>query len=423
MLTKEQNELLTRTGPGTPCGEFMRRYWQPVALSEELSADTPIPVRIMSENLVLYRGESGKPALLGLRCPHRGADLSYGRIEGEHLRCLYHGWLFGGDGRCLEQPSEPPGSTFKERIRQPAYCCEEAGGLIFGYLGPNPAPLLPALRFLSAPDAQVWCTKILHDCNYLQGSEGSFDPQHLSYLHRVQRGAARPDVNAMLAADTAPRIEVEEMPFGTRIYTSRSVDTDQAFVRVTNFIMPNCAAFGGQQRADPAVDRRDNDGYQLDWLVPIDDLRFWKYSVAYRYREALDKEYLQRSVMGEADEPYRMRRNAGNRYLQNRAEMKESTYTGLGVNFAIHDLWAVEAQGAVADRTAEHLGASDAAIIAMRRQMLKGIAAVQAGTDPAGVRRDAADDPHADVVVWSQRQSATAEVREFWRRAGEVTNV
>src|ERR1700761_5659403 len=113
MLTQAQNKLLTETAAGTPCGTFMRRYWQPVALAEELDAETPIPVRVMGENLVLYRQPNGRPALMERRCPHRGMDLSYGRLEEGGLRCLYHGWLFNPNGQCLEQPNEPAASTFK----------------------------------------------------------------------------------------------------------------------------------------------------------------------------------------------------------------------------------------------------------------------------------------------------------------------
>src|SRR5919198_3246800 len=130
MLTKEENDLLTRTGPGTPCGELLRRYWQPAALSEELPVGgAPIPIRLLGEDLVLFRDELGRPGLLGLHCAHRGADLSYGRLEDGGLRCLYHGWLYDIAGRCLEQPGEPPGSTFKDRVRQPAYPCQELAGV------------------------------------------------------------------------------------------------------------------------------------------------------------------------------------------------------------------------------------------------------------------------------------------------------
>src|SRR5437763_5802059 len=153
VLTKEENDLLTQTGPGTPCGELQRRYWQPAALAEELPpGGAPLPIRLLGEDLVLFRDEEGKPGLLGVHCAHRGADLSYGRLEDGGLRCIYHGWLYDRTGRCLEQPGEPAGSTFHERIRHLAYPCREVGGIIFCYMGPGEPPLFPGYEFLSVPD-------------------------------------------------------------------------------------------------------------------------------------------------------------------------------------------------------------------------------------------------------------------------------
>ena len=132
MTTREENELLTQTGPGAPGGDFMRRYWQPTALSEELPpGGAPVTVRLLGEDLVLFRDDQGRPGLLGLHCAHRGADLSYGRLEDGGLRCIYHGWLYDVHGQCLEQPGEPAGSTFHQRIRLPAYACHEQAGVIF----------------------------------------------------------------------------------------------------------------------------------------------------------------------------------------------------------------------------------------------------------------------------------------------------
>ena len=179
MLTQEQNDLICRTGPGTPGGEFMRRYWQPVALAEELPpGGAPIPVELLSEKLTLYRDEHGNPCLIARRCPHRGADLSYGRVEAGGIRCLYHGWVFSGDGRCLEQPGEPAGSSLREKVKFVAYPCREAGGLIFAYLGPGEPPRLPALPFLAGKTDHAWYTKIHHECNYLQGQEGKQHDHH-----------------------------------------------------------------------------------------------------------------------------------------------------------------------------------------------------------------------------------------------------
>src|SRR3954462_7173662 len=178
--TAEENARLTQTGPGTPGGNLMRRYWQPVALREELPmGGAPIPVRLLGEDLVLFRDDAGQPGLLGIHCAHRGADLSYGRGEDGGLRCIYHGWLYDVRGQCLEQPGEPTGSTFHERIRQTAYPCQERAGMILAYLGPGEPPLVPSYEFLTAPAGYVYANKVHHECNYHQANEGNLDPTHL----------------------------------------------------------------------------------------------------------------------------------------------------------------------------------------------------------------------------------------------------
>ena len=161
MLSQEENDLITRTGPGTPGGQLLRRYWQAVALAEELPADgAPLPVRIMSEDLVLFRDDHGDLGLVGRHCSHRRADLSYGRIENGGLRCLYHGWLFDRHGNCLEQPCEPPAKRFCEKVRHPAYPCQERAGIIFAYLGPGEPPMFPAYEPFLAPSNHLLVTKI-----------------------------------------------------------------------------------------------------------------------------------------------------------------------------------------------------------------------------------------------------------------------
>src|SRR5437016_14226039 len=149
MITREESELLTRVGPATPMGQLLRRYWQPIVLSDELPpGGPPKPLKILGEDLVLFRDDQGRPGLLGLHCSHRGADLSYGRLEDGGLRCIYHGWLYDINGRCLEQPGEPAGSTFNEKIRHTAYACFERAGAIFAYLGPGDPPGFPNYEFL-----------------------------------------------------------------------------------------------------------------------------------------------------------------------------------------------------------------------------------------------------------------------------------
>ena len=262
MISQEENSLLTQTGPGTPCGDLMRRYWQPVALTAELPAGAnPMSVRIFSEDLALFRDAQGHPGLLGIHCSHRGTDLSYGRVENGGLRCLYHGWLYDIRGRVLEQPGEPGGEAKREEIRHLAYPCREAGGVIFAYMGSGEPPLLPNYEFLAVPEERRTVTKILVNCNYLQANEGNIDPVHLSFLHqkleesesdprRIVRGSDASD-NSLLAKDIAPAIEVEVTDYGLRIYAIRKSDAANCYLRVTNFILPNLAAFGGWLKDTP----------------------------------------------------------------------------------------------------------------------------------------------------------------------------
>ena len=423
MLTKEQNDLITLTDAGTPGGELIRRYWQPVALSEELSADTPVPTRIFGEDLVLFRDPGGQPKLIGRYCPHRSVDLSYGRLDKGGLRCIYHGWLMSGDGRCLEQPGEPATSDYKDKIRHTAYPCHEAGGLILTYMGPGRPPRIPAFPFLTCPPEQTWSTKIYHACNYLQGNEGNVDPQHLSFLH-VAFGAQNsldPDINDLIAADVAPQLDIEETAYGYRIFAIRNVAADKKLVRITNFIMPNSSAFDGVPLFNPRkTSHQPNLGYQMHWHVPIDDGAHWKYTVLYRYTGPIDKEFVTSVFFGDLDKTYRSPRNAQNRYLQDRQEMKTTTFAGVGRNFYDQDLLAVEAQGRIMDRSREHLGTTDRPIILMRRQLLKAVEDVRQGRDPLLVEREGQPNALQDLIVRANTLPASIDVRGGWWRAGTV---
>jgi phthalate 4,5-dioxygenase len=403
MLSKEENQLLTRVGPGTPMGELIRRYWQPAALAEELPVGgAPIPVRLLGEDLVLFRDESGQPGLLGIHCSHRGADLSYGRIEDGGLRCLYHGWLFDRRGRCLEQPGEPAGSTFYERIKHPAYPCQERGGIIFTYMGPGQPPLLPEYEFLMALADRQFVTKIFEECNFLQGNEGNIDPQHLSFLHRVARDEH--GLEPLTAKDMAPTLETEETDFGVRIFAVRRVADDQHYVRITNFIMPNLSAFGGD----------GNGGYSVNWHVPIDDTHHWKYTAIFRRDQPLDPETTRRGRATTTPD-YHLLKNARNRYGQDREQMKTDTFTGMGRVFQVHDAYAVETQGPVQDRTAEHLGYTDKAITAARKMLLHAVRELQDGREPPHVIRDQAEAHVPNLVVRADVIARDLDWRTYWK--------
>ncbi len=288
-------------------------------------------------------------------------------------------------------------------------------------MGPGEAPPLPNFPIFSAPAAHVWTSKLIHECNYLQGNEGNVDPQHLSVLHRMSSPSKAPDertkqVDALLAADVAPLIEVEIAPFGLRVFATRMLGADEKYVRISNFIMPNCSAFDGGPLHDPAKSPpKPNIGYWMHWHVPIDDHHHWKYAIAYCYDDPIDAAFQHRLVRSEMTEDYDTRRRRSNRYLQDRGEMERLTFLGMGFNFYDHDRFAVESQGGVSDRTREHLGASDRGVIAMRRLMIRAIEGLQGGEAPTLSASNGAD-PVADLVVVSQKVPADAETKAVWRQ-------
>ena len=181
-MTPEENERLSRIGPGTPAGELMRRYWWPVWFSQSVT-DKPLPVRLLGEDLVLFRQGDGALGLLDRRCPHRGASLELGRVEEDGIRCCYHGWKFDPNGACLEMPAEPADTPLLGEVRQTAYHCQELAGLVFAYLGPDPVPLLPRYDIMARDDCNRLLEAKTDHCNWLQRIENGHDPAHLGILH------------------------------------------------------------------------------------------------------------------------------------------------------------------------------------------------------------------------------------------------
>ncbi len=201
MLTQEQNDALTRTNLGTGGGELLRRFWQPIALSTELPVGSaPVPVGILGEELVLFRDQQNRVGLLDRHCCHRGTDLSFGRLEDGGLRCLYHGWLYDVTGRCLDQPAEPPNSTFKDKVRQTSYPVVERAGAFFCYMGPGEPPAFPNYDSFTYPEPNIHVHKLFIDCNYLQANEGNYDPSHVGFLHKSFDPNRRPGLQLRCAA-------------------------------------------------------------------------------------------------------------------------------------------------------------------------------------------------------------------------------
>ncbi len=414
MISREENQLLTQTGEGTPCGELMRRYWQPVALAEELKPNgAPVAVKLLGTELVVFRDERGRVGVLDAHCCHRGADLSYGRLEDGGLRCIYHGWLYDVNGKILEQPGEPNGGEHRDSYCQPSFASQEAGGVVFAYIGPGEPPLLPNYEFLKVPADQRFVSKIYHDCNYLQSNEGNIDPVHLSFLHRnleltevdkkrrVPGSESAP--NSLFGADLAPRIELELTNFGVRIFSIRNIEDDKIYFRTSNFIMPNFSTFPGQTAAE---------GYSVNWHVPIDDHSHWKFVIVFSRKRALERSMMLRG-RDELQPDYHMIRDRTNRYLQDRASMKDMSFSGIGYNFQAQDACVIEGAGKIQDRTKEHLVSSDKAIVAARKLLLKAIEDVKAGRDPLHVVRDPKANNFAHLAVVSEVAPKAADIREI----------
>src|SRR6516165_1781311 len=328
MLTKEESDLLCQTGRGTPCGELMRRYWQPAALSEEVAADgTPLAVRLLGEDLVLFRDSQGRPGLLDLHCPHRGADLSYGRVEDGGIRCIYHGWLLDREGRCLDQPAEPAGKDQCAAIRQPAYPCVERSGIIFTYLGPGEPPLFPNYDFLTCPERNVFSTKLHSETNFLQGNEGNIDLVHNNFLHFVKRDMeqlSQEEAREALERFGTPQVlsgrgpapglentDAQLLDYGVRIYKIRKMEDGGNYIRVATYVLPNFTVI-------PAGN--------INWHVPIDDTHHWKYIIRFDRERPIDKEKCQQDRQASTTADYRPIANKANRYLQNRVAMKTTIY-------------------------------------------------------------------------------------------------
>jgi len=418
MMTQEENERLTRVGPGTPAGELLRRYWQPVALSEELPhGGAPMPVKILGEDLVLFRDNQGRPGLLGIHCAHRGADLSYGRVEDGGLRCIYHGWLYDIQGRCLDQPGEPGGSAHRDSIRHRAYPCREIGDFVFTYMGPGEAPLLPAFENLLAPTEHRFIRKYFQECSYLQGNEGNIDPIHLSFLHAQFdesywsardrhlpiRGTESSSM-AMYKQDRLPTLETEITNYGVRIFSTRRVGEGKQYVRVSNFVMPNLCAVPGPMGPD---------GFNMNWHVPIDDTHHWKYMITFRRGKPLDRDKARQSFEADITSDYRLIRNLGNRFQQDRQEMKSRTFSGMGPSFIVHDAFATESQGPIQDRTRETLSSTDIVVVAARKLLMKAIKDVQEGREAPLVVRDPESNRFPQLVVISEVIPGTVNVQNY----------
>jgi phenylpropionate dioxygenase-like ring-hydroxylating dioxygenase large terminal subunit len=388
MLSAQQNDLITRTGPGTAAGTLLRRYWQPAALVDELAERAIKAIRLFGEDLVIFRDDRGHYGLIARHCPHRGTDLAFGRLESGGLRCAFHGWLFDIEGRCLETPAEPDGSNLCANIRQKAYPVVERSGILFAYLGPGEAPSLPHFDCFIAPDSHTFAFKGMIDCNWLQSLEVGIDPAHTSFLHRFFHDEDPTQGYGKLFRDTSadsempmtrimrefprPRIEVEPTDYGMRLITLREISDKHTHVRVTNLMFPN--AFVIPMSREMTI---------TQWHVPMDDVRHYWYAIFTSFAAPVNKGEMRRQRLELYELPdYIPRKNKSNNYGFDPHEQEHQTYTGMGADINVHDQWACESMGAIQDRTQEHLGQSDKAISAYRRMLREAIAQAGNGGRP-----------------------------------------
>ena len=450
-MKAEHNERITRSGPGTPWGALMRRYWQPVALVDEFDpqldprmALRPLKaVRLLGQDFIVFRDDQGRWGLLDRDCPHRNADLAFARHEGDGVRCPFHGWKFDTRGHCLDTPGEPLGSRLCERVRQGAYPVLERSGVLFAWLGDEGrAPPLPALDCFAAPPSHTFAYKGLWHCNWLQAYEVGLDPVHTSFLHRflgdapleaIGDNAAGKQFRSASAGDFGgerwpmtrvmrefhrPEIRFEPRPWGLQITTLRPMTEALTHVRITHGIFPHTFVIPLSETLTIT-----------QMHVPVDDTHTYWYAFFTSFDKPVDpramREQRAQFIPGPDFIPKAGRHND---WGFNPEEQRSTTFLGMGEeDINVHDQWAVESMGAIQDRTREHLGTTDKVIMANRRLLLAAIDAVAAGGAAPGMA-DPAQLPHIsgpDTVdgiapagtwpQWWQTQTQAKRALAPWR--------
>jgi 5,5'-dehydrodivanillate O-demethylase len=353
-MSPEENERLTRVSRGTPAGNMLRRYWWPVGFSETLQ-DRPAPVRILGEDLILFRDGRGRIGLLDRACAHRRASLELGRVEQDGIRCCYHGWKFAADGSCIDMPAEPAGNPLAREVRQTAYRTEEASGLVFAYLGPEPAPQLPRYDLLFRKDCARTVGAFVEHCNWMQRAENAVDQMHSIALH----ASVYPEV-----ALRRPNVTWERLWYGVRA----AFEVPGRQIKVSHFLFPSNSRYFGAR-----VD--DLPSHILRFRVPTDDVSTKTFYIRAREARGQGDSLVTQGVIERQRGVY---------------ERVEDGWWRLASRE--QDRAAQESQGLIADRSRETLATSDRGVVMFRRMLAEGIAAVERGEDPPGVMRASNDE-------------------------------
>lgn len=371
MLTQADNQLLTQSDRGTVMGAYLRRFWIPAMVEFEVPAadEAPVRLKLLGEALIVFRDSQGRVGVLEEHCPHRLTSLFFGRNEESGIRCVYHGWKFDVDGRCVDLPSEPGDSRFRNKIRAVAYPSRLRGGLLWIYMGPaEHLPDFPEFEWLDLPAAQRYASRWQQDCNSIQAMEGELDAAHVSFLHRLVSDVDQNKqalTGAYFQADTAPRWHVQDTRYGFVAASERTVEDQRSYWRMNQFLLPFYTMITGV--ADQARMTR--------MWVPMDNEHCWVIAVNFRPNAPLGEaeirawkngENTHRKVIPGTTRPYETREND---YLIDRQLQKTVSFTGIH-GIRAQDAMASESGGAIVDRTREHLGSSDIAIITMRKRLL-----------------------------------------------------
>lgn len=384
MLTAEENELLTRVGPGTPMGNYFRQFWLPALLSSEVPTPDcpPARVRILCEDLIAFRDTNGEVGVVDAYCAHRGAPLFYGRNEDCGLRCVYHGWKYDVNGNCVETPNVA-GGRMKDKVGIKSYPARESNGAIWIYMGPmETMPPLPDLEFNLVPSDHVYAHKRVQECNYLQILEGEMDSSHVTFLHRRMDDFFGPGLNEHpIFTDPTPHFEIVDTEYGQLVGARRNAGPDEHFWRVNHYLAPLHILVN----VSPMLPQ------SYSGSIPMDDENTLGFTIAWRPDQPLTD--FDKMVFGSGefdmpivDENFYPIRNKRNDYQIDREAQRTISYTGI-TGIREQDAAIQEGQGLIYDRTKEQLCAADIALVKMRRRLVQGAKDLEAGILPAAAQK------------------------------------